>query len=84
MSVLWNKRRLAIDIPDYIQNRIKDNASSKIEILKYTPPIPWVQFNDWQVCCDDYMQYIGEWEQKDFIKEAILLHMYFNVLIVGK
>ena len=43
-----------------------------------------IPFNNWQVCCDEYMQYIGEWEQEDFIKEAILLRMYSNVLIAGK
>ena len=66
-----DKKKIEVDIPDYLQNRIKNNASSKIETLKYTPPIPWVQFNDWQVCCDDYMKYIGEWEQEDFINEAV-------------
>ena len=45
----------------------REIANEEIEILKYTPPIPWVQFNDWKVCCDDYMQYIGEWEQKDTV-----------------
>ena len=25
-----------------------------------------MQSNDWPVCCDDYMVYIGEWEQEDF------------------
>lgn len=39
--------------------------------MKYSPPVPWVQYNDWQVCCDDYMQYIGEWLQKDFINYSL-------------
>lgn len=62
------EKKAGVDIPDYIQKRIKYDPNKKIQELKYTPPIPWVQYNDWQVCCDDYMKYIGEWEQEEFIK----------------
>jgi len=34
--------------------------------LSFCPPVPWIQNNDWPVCCDDFMIYIGEWEQEDF------------------
>ena len=65
-----DKKKTEVDVPMYIQNRVKKDSVSKIEELKCTPPIPWVQFNDWQVCCDDYMKYLGEWEQEDFITKA--------------
>lgn len=63
-------KRAEVIIPEYIQNRIKNDSSSKTEELKYTPPVPWIQYNDWPVCCDDYSVFIGEWEQEDFIREA--------------
>ena len=30
-----DEKKIGVDIPDYIQNRIKNNVSSKIETLKY-------------------------------------------------
>lgn len=59
-------KRAPVEIPSYIQERVKSNCLNKIDELRFTPPIPWVQHNDWPVCCDDYMKYIGEWEQEDF------------------
>lgn len=70
LSCLDNKK-IGVSIPEYIKNRIKNNRTLKSNILEYTPPIPWIQYNDWQVCCDDYMQYIGEWQQEDFIRESL-------------
>lgn len=66
-----DEKKIGVDVPIYIQKRIKNDVSSKTEVLKQTPPIPWVQFNDWQVCCDDYMKYIGEWEHENFVNESI-------------
>lgn len=62
----FSKKRVCVEIPPYIRNRIKDNGIRKSNELSFTPPIPWVQHNDWAVCCDDYMEYIGEWEQDQF------------------
>ena len=60
------EKRAYVEIPAYVQRRVKVNSSRKINDLMFTPPIPWVQHNDWPVCCDDFMQYIGEWEQEEF------------------
>ena len=38
--------------------------------MSFCPPVPWIQNNDWPVCCDDYMTYIGEWDREDFIKNS--------------
>lgn len=65
-----DKKKMGVDVPDYIKKLVHKDNVIKIEKLKYTPPVPWVQYNDWQVCCDNYMQYIGEWQQEDFIREA--------------
>ena len=64
-----DKRIIGVEIPDYLKNKVQNNVE-KIEKLKYTPPVPWVQYNDWPVCCDDYMQYLGEWTQEDFIRKS--------------
>ena len=45
-------------------------AQSKTSELSITPPVAWVQSNEWPVCCDDYMKYIGEWEKTDFINQS--------------
>lgn len=66
-----NKHKTNVEIPDYLSKCIHSNRDLKTKELMYTPPIPWVQFNDWQICCDDYMVYIGEWEQDDFINYCI-------------
>lgn len=65
-----DRRVVGVDIPNYLKKKVHDNNKVKIDKLTYTPPIPWVQFNDWQVCCDDYMQYLGEWTQEDFVRES--------------
>ena len=44
--------------------------NEKVTELSFCPPVPWIQNNDWPVCCDDYMTYIGEWEREDFIKNS--------------
>ena len=66
----FDKRVVGVDIPDYLKKKVHNNSEIKIDKLTYTPPVPWVQFNDWQVCCDDYMQYWGEWTQEDFVRES--------------
>lgn len=62
----FDKKRINVEVPDYIKARVKNNADSKFGLLQFNPPVPWIQNNDWPVCCDDYMVYIGEWEQDDF------------------
>lgn len=75
------KKKASVNIPSYLIERldeeirknckhhegVTDIVNEKITELKYTPPIPWIQYNDWQVCCSDFMKYLGEWEKKDFI-----------------
>lgn len=62
----FDKKMVSVEIPDYIKTRVKNNVYEKITDLKFTPPVPWIQNNDWPVCCDDFMVYIGEWQQIDF------------------
>lgn len=78
--------KVKIEFPKHLRVRLFDEikrfnktitieeAESKIdkifEELEKTPPVPWVQYNDWPVCCGDFMKYIGEWEKDDFIKNS--------------
>ncbi|SHN02803.1 Uncharacterised protein family (UPF0167) [Anaerosporobacter mobilis DSM 15930] len=61
----FDLKKAVVDIPEYIIKRVGFDYA-KVEELASNPPIPWVQSNDWQVCCNDYMQYIGEWGQENF------------------
>ena len=66
----FDKRKVSVDIPGYIADRVVKKQNEKVTELSFCPPVPWIQNNDWPVCCDDYMTYIGEWEREDFIKNS--------------
>jgi hypothetical protein len=75
-----------VNIPSYLKNKLIENIkqvdkriSDKIinekvenilDELSKTPPVPWVQFNNWPVYNGDFMKYIGEWNKEDFIKNS--------------
>lgn len=44
-----DSKKMGVDIPDYIKKLVCIDGANKIEKLKYTPPVPWVQYNDWKV-----------------------------------
>ncbi|WP_407399208.1 CbrC family protein [Treponema sp.] len=67
----FKRKKAEVLIPEFIKNKIKKDLNQEIEELKYTPPVPWIQYNDWQVCCDDFCIFIGEWKKEDFIREAL-------------
>ncbi len=66
----FEQRKAKVNIPEYIRNKIKNNVNEKVEELEYTPPVPWIQYNDWQVCCDDFCQFLGEWKKDNFINNS--------------
>jgi len=45
-----------------VENKVKELVGE----LERTPPIPWIQANAWQICCGDFMTYLGELEQEDY------------------
>lgn len=62
---------IRVDIPDYIRKEIKGSDKfDKIDELERTPPVPWIQYNEWPVCCNDFTKYIGEWGRGRLIKES--------------
>lgn len=64
------QKKASVPIPQYVRRQIKQDEPLKTTVLMQTPPVPWVQYNDWPACCDDYMQYVGEWTKDTFLKEA--------------
>lgn len=66
----FDKRIVGVYIPEYIQTRVTKNREQKVNELQFCPPVPWIQSNDWPVCCDDFMVYIGEWGQDEFCEYA--------------
>ena len=53
----FDKRKVSVDIPSYIADRVVKKQNEKVTELSFCPPVPWIQNNDWPVCCDDYMTY---------------------------
>lgn len=66
----FEEKKGNVYIPGYLRNKIKNSVNEKVAELEYTPPVPWIQYNDWQICCDDFCQFIGEWTREDFINAA--------------
>lgn len=64
--------RVKVSIPNYLRQHLIQSlqASGKktseeyldaaIDELSRTPPVPWIQHNEWPVCCGDFCQYLGE------------------------
>jgi uncharacterized protein CbrC (UPF0167 family) len=55
--------------PEWSDTQIAEHAIQVIDLLSRTPPVPWVQENNWPVCHGDFCRYIGEWSQEQ-ITEA--------------
>lgn len=76
------KGRLSIEFSPDIHTKIENelsrynNNASNAELmirknnilseLSKNPPVPWIQGNEWPVCCGDFMKYIGEWTRSKF------------------
>lgn len=65
-----DKHCSSVEVPKYVADKVEDNRNKKVAELSFCPPVPWIQNNDWPVCCDDFMVYVGEWKQENFIDNA--------------
>ncbi len=69
----WVQRELAqaVDVahPDWSQNQRADLVASRIDKLAHTPPVPWLQNNEWPICGDDFARYIGELTRERLLQE---------------
>lgn len=66
----FDSKKIYVNIPDYIKKKVSENKEEKFAALKFCPPVPWIQNDEHPVCCDDYMTFIGEWEQEDFCNNS--------------
>lgn len=52
--------------PKLGEDDIRSVVKGIFSILEKTPPVPWIQYNDWPVCCGDFMLFLRELEREDF------------------
>ena len=73
--------QVKVDIPSYIHNQLMESVrrthsdwtdqqidmhvAARVSALAMTPPVPWIQNNEWPVCGDDFAYYLGERNQED-------------------
>ena len=50
---------------EWTEAQITHHVQERLERLTRTPPIPWVQNNEWVFCGDDFAHYLGEQTQED-------------------
>lgn len=81
-----SKGKVTVNIPNFIKKRLmghlketgyvqnenqaEERAESLIDELSKNPPVPWIQYNDWPVCCGEFGRYLGEWGKEEIIKHA--------------
>src|SRR5579859_3085580 len=47
-----------------------DVIRERLDALAHTPPIPWLQENEWPVCGDDFAQFTGEVTQERLLADS--------------
>lgn len=57
--------------PTLTEEEIKYNVNDIFSELEKTPPVPWLQYNDWPVCCGDFMTYLGELTRNELNSMAV-------------
>ncbi|MBI1923911.1 CbrC family protein [Candidatus Poribacteria bacterium] len=61
--------RKVVVLDPYLRSKIETQAHTPagakriIRELERTPPVPWIQYNDWPFCCGEPMQYRGEYSR---------------------
>ena len=60
---------------DNLYKCVADNADRVIWELERTPPVPWIQYNNWPLCCSDAMQYRGEYSTSNTFDDDELYGM---------
>ncbi len=75
----WIVRQLEnamrVNHQDWLEQDIQACVAERIDELAHTPPILWLQNNEWPICTDDFAQFIGEITQ-----EKLLAEHQWNVL----
>ena len=61
----YDAKKAPSKIPPFVAEKV-NNDPQKIKDLSDCPPVPWIQSNEWPVCCGDFGVFIGEWSNTDF------------------
>jgi uncharacterized protein CbrC (UPF0167 family) len=70
--------RKVVEIESYLRSKIEKYAQTQsdaariIQELERTPPVPWIQYNDWPFCCHEPMQYRGEYSSESHFEDSEL------------
>jgi uncharacterized protein CbrC (UPF0167 family) len=61
---IWVEQELKLSVarshPGWSEQKQGHHISARIRDLSHTPPVPWLQNNEWPTCGDDFAIYIGE------------------------
>lgn len=63
-------KNVAAAHPDWTPDECATYIAERRTELSRTPPVPWIQENEWPVCGDDFAVYLGEWTQERLIAET--------------
>lgn len=61
---------VALTHGDWASDQIRQHIEDAVDRLSRTPPVPWIQNNDWPVHHGDFCRYIGEWDQPRLSAES--------------
>jgi uncharacterized protein CbrC (UPF0167 family) len=64
------RENVKVSHPDWSEVLVESKVDQAVSDLSRTPPIPWIQNNDWVICHGDFACYLGEWKQYRLISEA--------------
>src|SRR5258708_18957204 len=45
---------------DWEEQRVAAYVATHTAALAHTPPVPWIQENEWPICAEDYAIYVGQ------------------------
>lgn len=69
----WVERELAQAVDqthfDWSAEQRAELVASRVTSLAHTPPVPWLQNNEWPVCGDDFAAYVGELTREHLLRE---------------
>ncbi len=58
------QQRLALAVharhADWEEQRVATYVATHTAELAHTPPVPWIQENEWPICAEDYAIYVGQ------------------------
>jgi uncharacterized protein CbrC (UPF0167 family) len=64
------EQSVRLEHPEWSDQQVTVHVDQSVDALSRTPPVPWIQHNNWPVCHGDFCRYDGEWRQDQFIQAA--------------